>query len=57
MFVYVDSLKMSWIIYRPEDESSKEKLMVASEVSVDVKTKNTFNYDYFPDFLLCLKNA
>ena len=45
------------MIYRPEDESSKEKLMVAIEVSVDVKTKNTFKYDYFPDFLLCLKNA
>ena len=31
--------------------------MVANEVSVKVKTKNTFKYDYFPSFLLCLKNA
>ena len=30
---------------------------VAKEFSVDVKTKNTFKYDYFPGFLLCLKNA
>ena len=30
---------------------------VANEVSVKVETKNTFKYDYFPGFLLCLKNA
>ena len=31
--------------------------MVVKEVSVNVKTKNTFKYDYFPGFLLYLKNA
>ena len=31
--------------------------MVAKEISIDVKTKNTFKYDYFPGFQLCLKNA
>ena len=31
--------------------------MVADEVSVNVKTKNTFKYDYFLGFPLCLKNA
>ena len=31
--------------------------MVANEVFVIVKTKNTLKYDYFPGFLLCLKNA
>ena len=31
--------------------------MVAKEVSVNVKTKNTFKYNYFPGFLLCLENA
>ena len=31
--------------------------MVEKEVSVKVKTKNTFKYDYFPIFLLCKKNA
>ena len=31
--------------------------MVAKEVSVDAKTKNTFRYEYFPSFLLCQKNA
>ena len=35
----------------------KELLVVAHQVSVNVKSKNTFKYDYFPDFLLCLKNA
>ena len=29
--------------------------MIAKEVSVNVKTKNIFKYDYFPGFLLCLK--
>ena len=28
--------------------------MVVKEVSVNVKTKNSFKYDYFPGFLLCL---
>ena len=31
--------------------------MIASEVADNLKTKNTFKYDYFPGFLLCLKNA
>ena len=31
--------------------------MVAIEDSATVKTKNTFKYDYFPSFLLCLENA
>ena len=31
--------------------------MVANEVSVIIKTKNTFKYDYFPSFLLYLENA
>ena len=31
--------------------------MVAKQVSVNVKTKNTFKYDYFPCFVLYLKNA
>ena len=30
--------------------------MIAKE-TVNTKTKNTFKYDYFPDFILCLKNA
>ena len=29
--------------------------MVATELSISVKTKNTFKYDYFPVFLLCPK--
>ena len=33
------------------------QLMVSKEVSVNVKTQNTFKYDYFPTFLLRLKNA
>ena len=44
MLVYLDTFR-------------KEQLMVAKEVSVYVKTKNNFKYDYFPDFLLCLQNA
>ena len=43
------------IIYRPEEKQIKKWLMVAKKVSVDVKTKNTFKYDYFPGFLLYLK--
>ena len=31
--------------------------MVGKEISINVKTKNTFEYDYFPGFQLCLKNA
>ena len=31
--------------------------MIAKEVSLNVQTKNTFKYDYFPGFLLCLKNS
>ena len=30
-------------------------MVIANEVSVKVKTKSTFQYDYFPGFLLCLK--
>ena len=30
--------------------------MVAKEVSVNFKTKNTLKSHYFPSFLLCLKN-
>ena len=26
------------------------------EVSVNIIMKNSFQYDYFPDFLFCLKN-
>ena len=29
--------------------------MVAKEFSVNIRTKNTFKYDYFPGFLLCLE--
>ena len=29
--------------------------MVAKQVSVNVRTQNTFKYDYFPGSLLCLK--
>ena len=35
----------------------KEWLATEKEVSVNVKSKNTLNYTYFPDFLLCPKNA
>ena len=45
------------IICRSEEKKSKKKVMVASKVSIKLKTKNTFQYDYFPDFLLCLENA
>ena len=31
--------------------------MVGTKLPINVQTKNTFQYDYFPDFLLCLKNA
>ena len=31
--------------------------MVTTGVSVNVKTKTTFKYDYLPGFILCLKNA
>lgn len=31
--------------------------MIAKEVTISVKTKITFKFDYFPRFLLCLKNA
>ena len=37
-------------------KNSKEQLVVANEVSVNVKTNNNFKYDYFPVFILCLKN-
>ena len=50
---YIDQI---CIIYRPE-QKNQEWLKVATEVSVNVKTKNSFKYDYFPGFLLCLKNA
>ena len=30
--------------------------MIATEVSVNEKTKNTFKYDSFSGFQLCLKN-
>ena len=33
------------------EEKIKKQQMVAQEVSVNVKTKNTFKYDYFPGFL------
>ena len=31
--------------------------MLAKEVTVNVKIKNSFKYDYFQAFLLSLKNA
>ena len=31
--------------------------MVPKEVSVNVKTKNTFKYHYYSGFLFCLKNT
>ena len=31
--------------------------MVSKGISVNVKTKNTFKYDYLRGFLICLKNA
>ena len=37
-------------------KNSKEQLVVANEVSVNVKTNNNFKYDYFSVFILCLKN-
>ena len=48
--------------YRPEvkhseEKNSKEQPVVANEVPVNVRTKNTFKYDYFPVILLSLKNA
>ena len=31
--------------------------MVATELPINVKTKNIFKYDYFTSFVLCWKNA
>ena len=45
------------LIYRPEEKNSNNQLVVANEVSVNVKTKNISKYDYFPVFLLYLKKA
>ena len=38
-------------------KNSKRQLVVANGVSVNDKNKNTLKYDYFPDFVLCMKNA
>ena len=37
MFVYLDTSKMQWIIYRPEEKKIEEKPMVAKGDSVNVK--------------------
>ena len=65
MFVYLDTctkcneefIDQICIIHRPEETKLKQWLMVVKEVSVNVKTGNTFKYDNFPGFLLYLKNA
>ena len=31
--------------------------MVPTELPINVKTRNTFKYDYFTSFVLCSKNA
>ena len=46
MFAYLDIFKMEWINYRPDLHNLQT--VVTNEVSVNVKTKNTFKYDYFP---------
>ena len=50
MLVHFDTSKMYCIIYRPEEEKLKTLLIVTKEVSVNVKTKNTFKFNYFPGF-------
>ena len=37
------------------EKKIREQPMIAKEDSLNVKTKSTFKYDYFPRFLLCLK--
>ena len=50
MFMYIEHVKIR-IIYRPEEKKLKEYLLVDREVSLSIKTKNTFKYHYFPEFL------
>ena len=67
LLVYLDTSKIEWIIYRQDlhnldtknktKKKLKEQLIVAKEVSVNVKTKTSLKYNYFPGFLSCLKNA
>ena len=63
MFVYLDIFQ-NVIVYRPDlhnlqtrRQKFKRAASGCNEVSVNVKTKNAFKCDYFPNFLLCLKNA
>ena len=50
-------------IYRPDFHNLStrrkkiERVASGNKVSVNVKTINTFKYDYFPVFQLFLKNA
>ena len=34
-----------FVIYRPEEKGIEKQLVVATELSMNVKTKNTFKYD------------
>ena len=64
-YLYILTLpKCNEFIYGPDwhnlqtrKKTLKEQLMVEKEVSVKAKTKNTFKHNYFPGFLLRLKNA
>ena len=37
------------------EKKIREQPMIAKEDSLKVTTKSTFKYDYFPGFVLCLK--
>ena len=61
--VYLDSCKMECMIYRPDlhnvqtkRKKLKKQLMATTELSINVKTKNIFKYDYLSSFLTCPKN-
>ena len=62
IFMYLDTSEMQCIIYRPYlynlKTRGKKKLRVATELSINIKTKDTFSkYDYFPGLILRPKNA
>ena len=68
LFVYLDTFKIEWIIYRQDlhnletkNKNKKNIERVANSCKGSfgqcTKTKTSLKYNYFPGFLSCLKNA
>ena len=62
MFAYLAVFERQCIIYRPElhnlqatRKKLKQKLLVETENSINVKTEKIFKYDYFESLLTCPK--